>query len=78
MRAVEADSTSAEETGPRDANHTSSIDSSRARIERAMSAATRGAFSVTVRDSESSALACVAGCSAFTGSALHVEFEAAA
>ncbi len=69
MAARTASSSSADATGPRDANHTSSIDSSRTRIARATSAATRGAFSVALRESESSAVSALIGCSALTGSA---------
>ncbi len=69
MAAPMAPSRSPDATGPSDANQTSSIDRSRARIERATSVATRGAFSVSPRESESSALLALAGWSAFTGSA---------
>src|ERR1019366_885759 len=68
MAPCTAPSSSAEATGPSDANHTSSIDSSRARIARATSADTRGAFSVAARDIESSALFLLTGRSALTGS----------
>ena len=64
-----ADSSSPEATGPSEANHTSSIDSSRARIARATSAATRGAFSVVAGESASAPLSSLGACSALTGSA---------
>ncbi len=48
---------------------TSSSDSSRARIARATRAATRGAFSVALRESESSAVSRLIAWSALTGSA---------
>ena len=60
IAAFTAFSSSAEVTGPREANQTSSIESSRARIARATSAATRGAFSVALRDSESSCVCLLA------------------
>ena len=70
MAARTAASSSADATGPSDANHTSSIDSSRARIARATSPATRGAFSSPcASESASSSPDRSRGCSAFTGSA---------
>ena len=62
-----APSSNADATGPSEANHTSSSDSSRARMARATSAAMRCAFSAAFRDmgpvGESSSL----GWSALTG-----------